>query len=429
MRTRQRLINILVYTSVTCMLMVACKTDVDLCYESSHPHRAEVEFTYTWDEGVLRPDSMCVLANRIIGQWKSSMVVGTNTTPVIGYYFSTDIIPENYISDEFREYLDSATIANLLYGGFDFPVSKFIVRNGEYKFITFNMDTTAFAYDKLMDYMLSPANEGRRLQDLNMEYKTYSKENNKGALRSLIASWTDYNPYADYIQPEMNPIYFDTTQVVRVETDVVAKVSFHPQPLTQNIDIYFNIKKDVSGVPFVIDSVRAEVSGIPKSINLSNGYLDIEHTAKMMFRMDMCAPFNLTAVPPFEIKKEADQLTKQAVGCHANIDVTGVVRNASDYVYSGPGIVQVMIWTHAKDPQTGLISRKKMQGKINIYKTLGKSDLLKEAPDGKHMIRKSKHGNIVIQANIEIDGSKIKRSDNTSVLDNWIPCDQVDVDI
>ena len=88
-----------------------------------------------------------------------------------------------------------------------------------------------------------------------------------------------------------------------------------------------------------------------------------------------------------------------------------------------------MIWTRVKDPQTGLISRKKMQGKINIYKTLGKSDLLKEAPDGKHMIRKSKHGNIVIQANVEIDGSKIKRSDNTSVLDNWIPCDQVDVDI
>ena len=117
------------------MLVAACKTDVDLCYEFSHPHRAEVEFTYAWDEGIQRPDSMYVLANRIIGQWKSSMVIGTDMTPVIGYYYSTDIIPENYISDEYWEYLDSATIANLSYGGFDFPVSKFIVRNGEFKFI------------------------------------------------------------------------------------------------------------------------------------------------------------------------------------------------------------------------------------------------------------------------------------------------------
>ena len=423
----------LLYIFLMTLSAVGCGTDVDLCYEGNHPHRGQIQCFYHWGDQRPWPDSMYVLANRIIGQWKSSMVVGTNTVPSTGFYLNTDFERTSFSDKDFLQLLDSLGIGDqylIEYAGYDFSTDKFAIRNGEYKFLTFSMDTTELIYNNVREYMMAPASERRVLQDLTVEYKTYNKDHNKGELRSLIAGWTDYNPYADYIQPEMLPVFFDTTQVVSIGTNQLVPLHFNPQPLTQNIDIYFNIKKDMRATPFVIDSVRAEVSGIPRSVNLSNGYLDIEHTVKMMFRMSMCSPFNLSATPPYETPRLTDNLQNTQIGCHANIDVTSVVRNISSEVYTGPGIIQIMVWTHAIDPETGLVNRKKMQGKINIYNTLEQSKLLKPTPDGSYMVRSQSHGNIVIHANVEIDGSKILRgSDNTGGLDNWVPCDDIIVDI
>ena len=456
------------FKSVICVwvgliALVACSTDVDLCPQTQHPHLTPVVFRYDWSQDQ-RPDTMFVIANRVINTWKYSLAVDTKTekgrfihnednwevetpetpdepetpeapdepetpetpdepeTPETPDEPETPETPDEPVAPE----MASAPVTRADEEGGETEggvlLDEFPLRSGPYKFSTFVIDSTEIVYSDVDRFINSPANE-MSFSEICLEYKTYEKTD--PGLRGILADWDDYNPYALYIQPDITPVWFDSIPTTDIQGLARTDIRFTPRPLSQNIDLYFNITKIVDVQPFVIDSVTAELGGIPIKINLSNGYIDITKTCKMMFKMELLNSSGEVA---------DDQLNNGSVKCHANINVTSIVHGVDNTVRTGPGIMQVIIHTHCPAPNDPVavdgIRHKRIQGKINLYNTLQGAGLIEYLDGGKYARRKVDHADIHIKSKMVIDGSSIlyTPSDDGGV-DRWLPCGDVIVDI
>lgn len=365
-------------------LLISC-SEVDLC-ESPHPHQSTLKFDFNWQgKEASKPATMGVLVYRVVNQQKYLAAVNTNDLTVN----LNDSIFTNSIS---------------------IPV-------GDYKLVTFPLDTTLFNYTELVDSFMKKPSAEWPLQDVGFEYKQYKVTDS--LLGKKLLGWDDYNQYSYYIQPNMNVLFYDSTQVIPLSQDQELTHTFKPRQLTQNVDIYFDIIKNMDSAQFVIDSVWAEVSGVPRYINLTNGYLDISKTNKIMF--------------PTVLKttngQNKDTYTNKIIQCHGNVDVMGIVNaqrgkyesedDARRKIY-GPGILQVIIYTHTKHPDTGRDIHKKWQGIINLYTPLQKANLIKLTPDGRYAVRNGAHGVVNVSTKLTIDGEKIISNVNgEDALEPW----------
>jgi len=381
------------WTNTISLLMLlslcACKTDVELCDEPEHPHRARLVYNFNWDDNKdYTPDSMTVLANRVINMWKSAMSV--NSTNGGGTYIFN--APMDYRpGTENNEKRISETVT--------WQTGLYKVPIGEYKFIAFNMEAKEFDYSHVYEFFSNPE---MPQSELNILYHTY-KQGDSG-LRFIIPSWIDYNPYANYIQPSTHALFYDTLSTRVLNNKDIHEISFSPKELTQQVDIYFSIAKINDKQPFTVDSVFAEVSGLPNGINLETGFLNVERTNKMMFRCD----------------KISDTETNKKVACHGQVHVPGIMRSRLSDVFIGPGIMQVMIYCSAYSPENNKREVKKFQGKINLYNTLTRTPSIKMANDRLHAQPTGPKLKLQIQARMEVDGEKIlEASDESSGMDIW----------
>lgn len=457
-------------------MFTACSIDADLCDAVEHPHVGKVSYAFNWGDyaeeysakGKSLPDSMYIIATRVVNHWKTAMVVSSAVDkPNRGYFVfnapeyettvpDTPQEPENPEPEDPKEpsepnppvipghsggkgtnapakHDDETRADDTENTGEDVyykPAltrigaerAEFPIRTGAYKFVAFNMDTTKFVYNKVVEYMLDPTSD-RKLQDMYVEYKTYDK-GDKQLDYDDLPDWQDYNSYSNYMQPNVTPIFIDTIASRQIEKGKVP-VQFRPEPMTQHLDIYFNIKKDNSKTPFVIDDVRAEISGIPTRIYFANGNMDIRNTAKMMFRTDLCDVATGNLINGTGV----DSPSTTTVRCHGNIDVTTVVQSNNKDITTGPGILQVIIYTHVETGEANP-PRKKIQGKINLYNTLKNSNLMDYTEDGNFAIRNGNKGVINIVADVTIDGEEIVlNKDNTGGIDEWKKSEQIDIDI
>ncbi len=388
MRATDNIVSAVCAVIVVCMTVVAC-AEVELCEETVHPHSATVSFAYAFDSDDDVPDTMLVLATRVVNRSDALMAVDARTGS--GYF-------------------KAGGTGKASSDGFMLPV-------GDYRFMTFNMDTTEMSYSGVDEYI--GGEEGYGLSDIYVDYKEYSQYDE--GLNVIIPDWQDYNPYAGYIQPEIHKVTVDTLAVT-LSLGQNFTCNFTPTGRTQNIDIYFNIQKQVGNTPFVVDSVVGEISGLPKRMTLLDGNLDISNTCKMMFRMKTVNSAG---------GEQADTYSASSARCHANIDVTGIVPGRSADAITGPGILQVMIYVHAENPDNaGSVLVKKIQGKINLYNTLHNARLIDYTDDGEHVRRTAAHGVLDIEADVVIDGeSIIENPDNTGGIDAWIACTDIMVEI
>lgn len=451
--------------SMSCLL--SCTTDVELCPEplDAHPHRATVTYSFNWNsQHTQRPDSMYVLAYRVINLWKSSMVVTAEDNPAKGHWmWPLDELANNYpatddtednapdvspddeeenpeegpgddegedlmILSDAEEEGSAGSSGNEDDKPIDSPddendgpvvpqpvdITEFALKSGDYKFIALSRGSADWDYSRVDEYI---CNDTMRAQSLSMTYKSYVKGDD--SLRFTIADWIDYNAYgaADrYVQPSAQAIYYDTIPVRSLRSNGVYHINFaHPQRLTQHIEVHFDVKKKNAEVPFTVDSIFAEIAGIPSTINLSTGYIDIAYTKKIMFKT---------------VLSQKDTEENALVSCSAEIDVPSIVKPSSVDLLMGPGIMQVMVMCSAQDPQnpTRRLS-KKFQGIINLYHTLKKADLLVYTDDLQHVKRSRESARLDITEML-IDGEKILESpDDGRGLDQWIQAGDIIVDI
>lgn len=457
----------------TALMAASCSVDVDLCTDPFHPHSAEVSYGFSFADGTAAPDSMFIIANRVVARRVSAMTVSSATgrgyfvqgaieginepeEPAPGDSSGGDTPPEDIEistegggegqpggSDASVGGAASSRQAGLPdsspgddldgegdpSGGTDAggdasaeepadqSLASFRLPVGDYRFMAFNMDTTELIYDDVMAYLAGDGAMG--MGELCVDYRTYSKDDPE--LRKALPAWQDYNPYAGFMQPDMRPLLVDTVAASLAQGQRLA-CRFAPGTMSQNVDIYFTITKKADAEPFVVDSVMGEISGLPVRINLARGDLDISRTCKMMFRTGLVAADG----PPL-----ADSYAAQSVRCHANIDVPGIVPGSAPDVSTGPGIMQVIIFVHAANPaDPSAVLTKKIQGKINLYNTLREARLTDYTDDGMHVRRTAEHGVLDINAELVIDGETIiENADNEQGIDSWLPCDDIVVDI
>ena len=381
----------------------AC-TDAELCYDIEHPHNGNARFAFNWSaensQGKNIPDSMFVIADRIFNSWKCGLKTDSKT-------------------GEGRYLINGPEATEEENSGAEEVTNDFSLRTGTYKMVTFNMDDTELDYSDVYTYMSDSKNEFK-LQDIYVKYKSYHK--NDPALRKPTEVWMDYNPYSQYIQAEMPAVFFDTIESAEIIYDKDIVCQFTPKPLTQDIEIIFRIQK-LGAIPFVVDSVIAEMSGIPHQVNLSNGYIDITKTYKMMFKLDM-EDLNGT---PFE----EDNTTRKQLVCRKSINVTGIVGSNSASMTNGPGIMQVLIFATAIDNSTGteFKAKKKIQGKINLCNTINGANLIEYTEDGQHARRRTSKGTLNITTPLRIDGKTITEEEEDNSIDQWKTCSGIIVDI
>ena len=416
---------------LTALLVTAC-TEVELCYEAEHPHRTGVTFTYSWDADADadQPDTMAIAAIRVYNLWKCGIYV--NTEHGDGFYFhnAPQTVPSWEIPEpEPEDSVPGSPDTDVTIGD-DVPVTPedtipvidpeephemFELREGTYRFYTINYDSTEVRIHDIIDYVRDDVGE----IDVNNVYIEYTTYETIDSLNSrFVDHWTDYNPKFPFIYPKGKPLYFDTLAHYNIYKEQENHVEFHPFKLTQHIDVYFNLQKDSVGASLRIDSVFAEISGIPVRMNPFNKHIDLRRTAKIQF------PTELESEGGGSITDNFGNGTKVRV--HGVIDVPTVVNCQSPSDISGPGFMQVLAFTTATD-SSGKEYHKRIQGRMNVYHAIQEADLIEYSEDGEMAWAKSPTGVIDIKAKIVISGDDVvNNSDDDGGIDTWQEADDSD---
>lgn len=435
-------------------LLVAC-TDPGLCYEPDHPHSGGVYISYEWPEGFqldsLNRDSMQVLAVRLINHSKHGMVVQSLRPNHGRYFYNPPSYVEQWIDSSKLPKPDTTTVVypgdlNLTtdsteaYGGIIGPdrpqpepepedsteveeevpltpynteVDHFKLGNGTYKFFTMPTDTSEVTYTNIFDYLAAPG-DGMQATDVRVKYRSYAASDST-LLQIGGGTWADYNPAFEFIQPNFKPIMVDSVDYTDVNAGYRTMLTFHPHPLTQNIDIYFTIRKDMKDTPFVIDDVWAEISGIPSMAYLFSGHLYLAKTRKMRFNTEF---IDANGQP------KADTYSDDSVRVHANIDVLSIMNAAGPQYATGPGILQLRIKGHAervREDGVTVVRTAYLQAKTNLYNDLMRAKLITYDPYMQWAMKSCDHAVLDLSTVYHIDGTSIlDKSKNIGGIDVWL---------
>lgn len=467
---------------VLCLILLLCTS---LCYTACTDaglhedhflegggHNGKIQWAYQFPADTAPPSYMAVMAVRVINHWKCGMVVSTDN--LRGYYFhnepdyiepwidpstidpdTTEVEPKDddpYIGvvidpekdhnggedpnppaddDDDDDQDDSESnpddsipdenhtvveYFNLPGGTYNFyTMSVGIPKNCHFRDITNYLNTN---YTGIADY-LNADGLGMRYTDIEMVYNSFTLKDSLLLLPDK--NWKDYNQGFKYIQTNSPAIYVGHQELVDVDQQADLNISFTPETLTQNIDIYFNIAKDISENPFIVDSVICEVSGIPCKASLFDGHLYLAQTRKMLFHTTLVD----ASGSPF-----TDTAANESVRVHGNINVLSILVSANSTDMSGPGILQVAIFAHTDEVASDgspVINRTRVQGKINLYETLREAQLIKYSDDMQYATKSVEHAVLEIAAPINLKGALVGgTSSTTGGLDEW---DSVDSEI
>jgi hypothetical protein len=415
-------------------LLIAC-TKAELCDETEHPHRAGVRFDYDWslvnsDARVnfheampnKRDTVMLTIIKRIVG----TEITGCcfNLTKNKGYYLTSERNPKVSVTvgftdwengdDDTNESITEGTATPVTTSASTnkeaFDVDLFKIRPGTFKMVTVNRDTTEFNYTELYEYLEHGLEDGTTLHELCVEYKRYKYGSEK--LRNQVPGWQDYNIYGDadnFLQPDLAPIYYDSIAPCDIARNSEQTFTFRPVLLTQNIDIRFHVRKKVDVEPFLIDSICAEISGIPYRLNLSRDVFDIRNTAKMRF-MCKLEDGNGNVID--------DTPTNEYLLCHGNIDVLSLVNAPNSRTIRGPGIMQLMV--KIKDHKT-------IRVKVNLFNAIERANLYRSIENGEWAVRRKSHGVLEIDTNLVIDEKAVLPSDQGNGMEEWIQANEDDI--
>lgn len=454
MTRRSFLFRCVFHAAIAVLLLLSACTDAGLCYEADHPHSGGVYFSYEWPEGfqldTLNRDSMQILAIRLINHAKYGMVVQSLSPNHGRYFYNPPSRVEQWIDSSKLPKPDTTTIDSIGYIGvvtegdevregeigpeipqpevepepedtipeepltpYNTEVDHFKLGNGTYKFFTMPTDTTEVMYTNINDYLAAPG-DGMQATDVRVMYRSYAA--NDSTLRQIGGgAWADYNPAFDYIQPNFGPIMVDSVDFMDVNASRRTMLTFHPRPLTQNIDIYFTIRKDMKDVPFIIDDVWAEISGIPSRAYLFSGHLYLAKTRKMRFNTEFV---DANGQP------KADTYSDDSVRVHANINVLSIMNAAGPQYATGPGILQLRIRAHAErigDDGEPVKQYTYLQARTNLYNDLMRAKLITYDPDMQWAVKSRDHAELDLSTFYTIYGSSIlNKSENIGGINVWV---------
>lgn len=360
-----------IYNKVCCaaLMMLCCValfscTKVDLCEEPQHIHRGYIKLNYHWGdvpEGQ-RPASMFALISRAVTTHHMGYVTGTVNSDSGRYQFGG--MYEDCVGQQ-----------------------QLMAKVGSYRVFAFNYDIVDTAMNDAGDYRFENLEEflNEELQseinvsDLCLSYVAHDVAEPYGK------DWQgkDGNRYSKFVANIPRGLYcaenrFDESAksyTFNVQNNDTTIVNLYPQKLTQDITISFPVYTEYmdrlsAEDQLYVDSIVAEISGIPQKMMIRNRTLMADTTYKMVFKMDVDKKnTERTELPTLPNK------VFQKYECSATISVLGLLPNADGPDYSiGAGILQLCIYTHLEN-QGVRVSRAKY-AKINMFNTISRANLV-----------------------------------------------------
>lgn len=424
------------------LLGSACSTEVELC-SGDHPHHTYVDIEFEWDEAYQDqyPDSMIIMAIRPVNYFETIFRTTSNASDNVGYllypeserYPLTDTdngentenngdteetIPgtENGVNEETQVPLRIEE--NSSEGITQTPIqenSKIWLRGGEWRMMAYSGDAKSVGVLMPDD----PHMGIEKFDSLRLAYRTYDKD--APEVKQYVEYWTDKNPYGKYVIGGVLPVYSCLIETVNIEIALHGerrtKVVFRPQKITQEITVNFELDKD-SGI--VVDSVVAELSGIPQTISLGNKKVDHLKTNKVFFKPVYDPEGKMTS---------ADSARTETLACSGTIDVPGIVKAGSADNTIGPGILQMVAFLHEKRTSDNKVINRAVRSIINLY------DLLTETPslvwdlDTKAYYIKSDKLTLNLGEVMKITAGSQNDGNNGTGVDDWDPDDDIHLDI
>lgn len=335
--------------SFIAMLVVASCTEVDFCSADEHPHFAEVQVNFDWQDNAPAADTdMYVVAYRIVKGWNSGYMYSGDTGRYIYNAYVPGSTEEETPSDDETADEGATDDADNATGDTDASsapakadesadesteTSPFYTRTGDIRFlaVSYTPDNNTFSYGKAF---LSA--DAVKTGGMAVFYKTYSLSN---PLIKYGDEWNELNPYAEYIigPEDADKVYACFTEPTGISVDGVNTIDITPADVCQNIEFRF----DIAAEGVTIDKVVAEVSGVAPGWNFSHSKPMSGNSHKVLFPVE-----------------------KNTAGYSGNISVFGLSRGKS-WGHDGAGVLQIAIHT-AKADGTPIVYNLWM----NLYKTI-----------------------------------------------------------
>lgn len=365
-------------------------TEVELCTDT-HPHTTQVDISFDWGrqaDSLSLPATMGVYADRIIRaeKWRRPALPAHEVTRV------------------------EARI-DTLYSPADTTVSvstEGMLRQGSYKMVALSRNDRVFDYGRWQAVADSEAVRHNFARQL-LTYRPISQT--RAMAEAGARSFKDYNDYAPYVHADAAPVFADTLEILEVRPHEATRVTFTPEPLTQRVVLAFGMRKQLTdSTRFVVDSIVGEIAGVPSVIYPYGRVVDVTRTYKMMQRVAVAAPGG-----------GADALTNDSLHCTMTVDVTGLVAGASPDEVSGPGIMQVAIYTTATDAAGRPIHRRVM-GKVNLFRPLEAARLLHYRYKSPLATQTRRYAYIEIGADVVLDAASLFETEDDNGIPRWIPC-------
>ena len=320
-----------------CMVFFSC-VKVDLCEESSHEHLSDIKLIYHWPDSITndeRPDSMFAFFNRFTSAYRIGYITDSETS--VGGHYLFGKINSLFITDSADQQSLKA-----------YP--------GEYRALAFNKDAMENTEDYHFEIFGNFFNENSLTQsDFRNLYISYvAHEITDSCLYPYGKNWSTANPEYKYISTNIKPIYLAENrynediqsykQTFNVQKDSKSEIHLYPQKITQDITISFPIYTEFienldSNSLLRVDSIIAEISGIPHKMCIDDRTLMVDTIYKMLFKMDV----NTLNVEKEEIEIDSVKKTFSKWECTSTISVMGLLTNVKETNY-GAGILQLCIY-------------------------------------------------------------------------------------
>lgn len=407
MKTYKNIASIALCAFISLNSLSSCEMNVTTCSNPNHPHRATVDFSYTWPDKQ-HLDSMFIISRRNPNDWKCGVYISSAKNSKNEYRGRYLYGAPEYVTDNSGQYFEEYNSKNK-----NARFSYFYYLSGTFTIHTFGVDTASFTASDKASAIFDESSK-TNLYNLNLTYKTYSK-----TAREITKydKWTDMNPYASYVIPLKRHIYMDSIVDKKIALSKTTHITFKPEPITQNLTIKFKINKQKTS-KFIVDSIVADISGIPHRIYIANGNLDIKKTYKQMFK------FGLYDSEGNSIK---DKESNSAIFCKASLKLTSLIQNTNKKLLTGPGILQVLIYTKYKE--NGKYQYRNIMGKINLYNTISDAKLTKYSSDRTSVKINKTSATLNIANTMNIDGKSIIKNEEIGSVDAWTNCDEIYIDI
>lgn len=444
-------------------LLVAACTEVELCEGEEHPHLAVLSFRFDWEEGTSlegRPDTMLVMANRIINTWRAGFLVEipeenggvvSEGKTVFGKLISSvddtsdeetpeqdedstpsagETIPDGEgdvpVGDESdapaegepEEPSDAGTATDEPSDDADAddagtgngqdttnPDNLMRTKEGDFQFIAINSNYGECEIERIEEFQTDPTVKAK---ELYVRYKTYEKSDE--TLEVFGHSWIDYNPYGHFIISAMKPTWYALVPMQTIRAGEECVVAFEPECVTQKYTIRFNVEKE-SGVK--IDTIIGVLGGIPQRYGMTTRFIDVESTNKMIF------------IPKADYDNNVGQTVLE---CTGNVNAIGLVRSKGHSYTQGPGILQLCVY--ASTERDGQPVKKTFYAIINLYNTISEAKPLVAVDGGTHVMQNGKEIFLDIKTILRIDKNGIiETPDEDNTMDRWKEAGSFNVDV